>query len=1141
MKLTIAALRAALIILLVSPGLAAQETTGTILGVVTDVADAVVAGATVIITNTDKNAVVRTVRTDSDGAFVAPLLPVGHYAVRIEAEGFKAYVAERVELNVNDRLTLKAQLAPGDITETVQVTADALQVDTQTATPTGLITGTQVRELALKSRNYEELVALMPGVTTDVADTLYVGVSAPSGGTNEVAFSINGSLGSQNNWTVDGADNVDRGGNFTLLNYPSVEAITEFKVLRGLYNAEYGRGSGGQINVITRSGASDFHGSVYEFFRNDVLNANTWLNKSAEPEIPRTPLRYNNFGWAIGGPVFIPGHYNTARNKTFFFYSQEFRRVTESITTQAIVPNAFERGTDPSTGGVPTFATPVCLNPPDCTVVGTRIPVSQINPAAAAYLADVYSHVPLPQDPVDDILTSTGSNVFNYRQEIVRVDHSATEKLSFTFRFMNDSIPTVETGGLFNGNAIPRITETSTDSPGRSYLVRATMTLSPSMFNEVAYAYSYGAVVSRNTGQLSAENSPDVAAAIRLPFATTLGRVPSVGFDVGSGFFGFGDYDDFNRNHNVFDNLTWIVGRHSMKFGGSFHWYEKEENAGGDNAGTFAFNSPDGTFQQEWANFLLGYATEFTQLKTDFNAKIRQHQLELYAQDEFRMRSNLTLSFGVRYSLYRQPYDANGNATSFDPAFYDPARAPALDIDGNLCTEGPCWLGPRPNPNFDPLNGIIVAGQTSPFGNAVARQRNLLFAPRLGVAWDPFGHGKTSIRSGYGIFYESPGVGYVENPLFQNPPFVGGIIINGARFDDPIEGTPAAGSPPAVSGVDAEWHQPYSQQWSFDVQQELPYEVIVDVGYFGNRGTHLIGLVDVNQPTPGAYLSSPLIQRNPSYLAEVAANGGDRRIDGNTSGLLNLIRPYRGYASINIYEPRFKSLYNALQVSAQKRFGTRSQLSVNYTLSKFDTDLQFDPIYSVPPDSSNLAAEYGPSRFDRRHVFTADFVYDLPWFADQRGFVGHALGGWEVSGIVEFTSGAALTAFTTSSFDPAGVGLQGNTRPDQVGDPNEGAPHEWFQWFNTAAFADSAPDAFRAGSAPRATIWGPGQNRWDLALFKNFRLGERLDLQFRAESFNLFNHTSFSAVDTTVGSPQYGMVVGAHDPRIVQLALKLSF
>ncbi|HEY0563961.1 MAG TPA: carboxypeptidase regulatory-like domain-containing protein, partial [Terriglobales bacterium] len=646
-----------------------QETTGTLLGTVTDATGATISNAKVTITNTEKNQVLRTLNTNQSGAFNAPNLAVGTYTVQIEAPGFKTQSYKNIVLNVNDERALKAQLQPGGVSESVQVQADALEVETQNATAQGLISGTQIRELSLKSRNYEELVALMPGVTSDISDTLYVGVSAPSGGTNEVGFSINGSLESQNNWTVDGADNVDRGGNFTLLNYPSVDAISEFKVLRGNYNPEYGRGAGGQINLITRSGTSQFHGSAYEFFRNDALDANTWLNKRTDPIVPKNQLRYNDFGWTLGGPVFIPKVYNTEKNKTFFFYSEELRRVREEQSALSFVPNAAERGF--STNGIPTFADAVCVDYPNCNVISNTIPTSAINPAAAAYLKDVYSKIPLPQDPINHSLVAPGTNTFNYRQEIIRLDHYQNEKWNFMFRYMNDNIPTIETGGLFNGNSIPNITQTNTNSPGRNYIGKVTYLPSPTLINEIAYAYSYGAVTSDNTGVLPFSASPDVASAIALPFPNQLQRIPNISFANGTGFAGFGNYRDFNRNHNVFDNLTKVAGNHTLKFGFSYNAYQKSENAAGNNVGSFSFSqgtsfvpccdtdpnnagnpSAAQNFEQEWANFLTGNADNFSQLGSDFHAEIRQKQFEFYGQDTYRFRPNLTFNYGLRYSLF---------------------------------------------------------------------------------------------------------------------------------------------------------------------------------------------------------------------------------------------------------------------------------------------------------------------------------------------------------------------------------------------------------------------------------------------------------------------------------------------------------
>ncbi len=1143
--------------------LQAQEVTGTILGTVTDASGAVVRDAQVTVTNTDRNAQERVVTSNSSGEYSAPQLPIGHYSVKVEAPGFKSFEENNITLNVNDQRTVKVKLSVGDVNATVSVQANALQVDTQSAAATGLITGTQVRQLALQSRNYEELVALMPGVTSDIGDALYAGVSAPSGNTNETAYSLNGSFGTGNNWTVDGADNVDRGGNFTLLNYPSVDAIDEFKVLRGNYNAEYGRSSGGQVNVITRSGTSKFHGGLYEFFRNDVLDANTWVNKHfSSPAVPRTPLRYNDFGGTIGGPLFIPHVYNAKHDRTFFFFSEEVRRVVESSSAQSQVPNLQERGLDPSTGG-PTFSSPVCLVPLQTDASGatfcpagassTTIPTNQINPAAAAYLKDVYSHVPLPQDPLGDILAANASNIFNYRQEIGRIDHTFNSKWSGWARIMNDSIPTVEGGGLFNGNAIPNIATTSTQSPGKNIAASLNTTFSPTLLNQLEYAWSYGAVLSSNIGPLGSVNSPDVAQAITLPNPDTLGRIPSISFGSSSAsFFGFGSYRDYNKNHNVFDNVTWIRGRHSLRFGATYFHYQKSENSGGNNAGTFTFQVTPASYfgdpsvanqdanaewHQEFAYFLLGQSTNFTQLQQDIRAIIDQNEFEVYGQDTFRLRPNLTLNYGLRYSLFRQPTDAKGHATSFDGRTYAPANAPALDDQGFLCTPqtAPCSGGTAPNPNYNPLNGIIIGGKLSPFGTKVASQPNLNFAPRLGFAWDPQGQGKMSVRGGYGIFIESPGVGFVENNVFANPPFVGTTTIFNAPFDNPGAGQSAPNNnPPPLGATEPNFRQPYMQDWDLDVQDELPHNIIADLGYYGSKGSHLLGVVDINQPLPGAYL---------------AVTGAPGTINSGNENLINGLRPYVGYAGIDSYEPIFKSNYHSLQASLQKRFGSDSLVTLNYTWSKSLTDLPYDPNYTVVQDTRNLAAEYSYSRFDQRHVFNADFVYQLPFFTEQQGFAGRALGGWQLSGIVEVNSGHWLDPVLSDGQDPGGIGLNtgisGNTvRPDQVGNPNEGAQHNANQWFNTNAFAPPSvanPNQTTPGNAKKNSILGPGRQNWDLSLMKNIRVYESSAFQFRLESFNTFNHTNYASIDTNLNNSTYGLVTSAHAPRILQLGLKFNF
>lgn len=1093
-----------------------QDVTGSIIGTVKDVSGAVIPGAMVKVTNLDKNIVIRTLATTSNGDYVATLLPIGSYTVSAEAAGFKRFLQTDITLHVNDKLTIDFTLQVGNVSQEVTVEANPVQVELQTPTAAGLISGTQVRELSLNNRNYEQLVALMPGVSSGASDQLYIGTTNPSGQTNTVSFSINGSRSSANNWTIDGADNVDRGSNLTLLNYPSVDAIAEFKVLRGLYSAEFGRSASGQVNVITKSGGNEFHGNAYEFFRNDVISANPFFNNANG--IKRPPLRYNNFGYTIGGPVYIPGHYNVNKDKTFFFFSQEFRRVITSGTASAIVPTAAEKS------GV--FTSPVCVASSGSTCTQTASTIPNINPVAAAYLKDIFSKIPGPQNPATHQLFTPLRNKFNHRQELIRIDHVFGPKLSIFGRFLNDTIPTEEPGGLFTGSPLPGVATTSTDSPGRSWVFRATSTFSPTWLNEVGYAYSYGAIISHPIGSNGSSNSPDIK--VPLPFPVTLGRIPDLSISGASGIGGFGPFDDFNRNHNIFDNMTKIWNRHTFKFGFTYHHYQKTENAGGGNNGSFTFAStprPAGTtsFQQGWANFLLGNVFTFTQASVDLTPDIRTHQYEFYFQDEFRVRSNVTLSYGVRYSQFRQPIDKNGFLNNFDPAMYNPAKAPQIDPKTGNIIAG----------TGDPLNGIVVADKNSPFGSKVTNENNRNIAPRIGLAWDPWGDGKTSIRTGYGISFDAILFGIVEQNIFTNPPFVQSAVISNTRFENPAAGTAVVSlSPKRLRGTPRPASTPYVQQWSFDVQREVMRGLLVDVGYYGSKGTHLLGIVDINTAFPGAVYAAGLV---PIGTPVTSA----------TTPRVNAVRPYLGYNAINAVETWFNSNYHSLQVGVQKRFTGNSVLNFSYTWSKNMTDNQTDRSTAPQNFYNRHDGEYGLGQLDRRHVFTANYVYEFPWMKNQEGVLGHLVGGWEISGITTYNSGTPLTIGTLAGTDPAGLGILGpsaaSPRPDMVGNPNANEPHTITQWFNTAAFADVPVGAIRPGNAGRGTIRGPGFGRWDFSVFKNIKVYENFGIQFRTEMFNVFNHTNFNGVNTTLGSSAFGRVTSTRDPRIIQFGLKFNF
>jgi hypothetical protein len=1096
----------------------AQDVTGSIAGTVTDPSGAGVPNAKVTITNLDRNAVIRTATTDGSGNYSAPLLPLGAYAVAVEASGFKTAATRNIRLNVNDKLTVNMTLEVGQMTETVTVEAAPVEVDTQTATAANLITGVQIRELSLNNRNYEQLVALMPGVSNGASDQLYIGATNPLG-TNTVSFAINGQRNSANYWTIDGADNVDRGSNLTLLNYPSIDSLAEFKVLRGLYTAEFGRAGGGQINVVTKSGTNQFHGNAYEFVRNNAFAANNWWNNSqrlnlgsdGKANVP--PLRYNDFGYTFGGPIYIPGKFNKDKNKTFFFFSQEFRRVITYATTTVTT------ATDNEKKGI--FATPVCIANTGSTCNQTTTQITNINPVTAAYIQDIFSKVP-GSNPADHLLSFNARNVYNARQELIRIDHMFNEKFSVWGRMLNDSIPTVEPGGLFQGSTfLPGVGITTTNAPGRTWVFHANWNLRPSLIMEGGYNKSYGAITSDPSGLSASANSPDIK--VNLPYPVTLGRVPTVGF----GTTGYGPYRDYNRNHSAYDNITWIKGRHTFKFGASVNRYQKSENNAGNNVGTFAFAStanPAGTptIAQQWANFLLGNVSNFTQNSLDVTPDVRAWQWEAYAQDDFRLKPNLTLSLGVRYSFFGQPWDENKMLTNFDPSLWSAAKAPQIDATGNMV----------PNTG-DPLNGISINNQTSPYGNKIANNSKKDFAPRLGLAWDPFGKGRTSIRTGYGVYYDAMLFGVYEQNIFNNVPYVQSLSILNTRLENPTAGTPSVSlSPKVIRGTPVPYSTPYVQQWSFGIQQQLGASGLLDVSYVGTKGTHLLGIVDINEVPVGAGLAAGL------------HTGAGTAFTSADTPKLNALRPYRGFNAINTLETAFDSNYHSLQVAFDRRFGSAGTFGFSYTWSHNLTDNQSDRS-NAPQNSYNWHnGEYGPASLDRRHVVTFNYTYELPFFKNASAAPRLLLAGWQISGSTQIGSGTPLTA-TTSATDPAGLGILGSSsagpRPDMICDPNQGAPHTILAWFNTACFADVPAGQVRPGNAGRGTILGPGYQNWNLSLFKNLHFSDRWRMQIRGESFNFINHPNPLAPTVAITSTLYGKITGFHDPRIIQLGVKLSF
>jgi hypothetical protein len=1121
--------RATLATLLAVPVLAysgaamGQELQATINGSVLDKSGAAVAGVTVVFHRNDTNTDERTVLSDAHGSYVATNLPPATYTVSFRGTGFKEYTAQNVTVYVSQKLTLNAALQPGEVTESVVVEADPVTIQTESAAQSATVTGEQVRELELNNRNFQQLVTLQPGVVNNLGDSPGYGLNS----TTDV--SVNGVRGTANNWTVDGADINDSGSNGTLLNIPSVDAIQEFTLQRSQYDASFGRSAGGQVLVATKSGTHAFHGDVYEFVRNDILNANSYFNKQVP--IPRGVERYNNFGFTLGGPVYIPKLFNTHKDKLFFFWSEEWRKV--SSPTPVNIPAA----TTAMLGGLVTDQ--VTGAPAGCTTPAAG-GATQINPNCFSANAKLYISNVLSKFPANNGSTyvASYSALNNFRQDIVRIDYPITSKLRFFARYMKDTLPSNQPTGLWGGANFPGVVNVGLQVPGTNAVGNITYVISSKMVNEFEFAYSEGNILATLNGPA---NDPALTGQFTgtLAYKDAYGRLPSVsipGVTVVSE--GSAPYHEQNLDRNIFDNFSWTLGKHTLRFGATAQWMMKSENAS-NGAASFTFAS--------YSDFLLGNVAAYAQANRDIIPDLRYTNLEAYVQDDWKATSRLSVNVGVRYSYFPSPTDPANTLSNFVPSLYLSTSAPTLDpSSGNFVSTG--TLKPSTY-----ANGLIFPGgssctqaqaisaqvQCSPFGSQVNPGANANSAPRIGFSFDVFGNQKTVVRSGYGIFYDRTLNGMWEQNAFTNPPLVQSTNVQNGKFDQPLGGTLTTSTGPnaleMTGDTTAKLDVPSYQTFNLSVQDQLTPSTVLEVAYVGSAGRHLLGEIDRNQPTLAAREANP------------TAN-------------VNLVRPYVGYAYIKDRLTNFSSNYNALQVSLNHRTRSGLTLGASYTYSKTLADSVSDRD-TASNNSYDLHSSYGPTTYNQPHIFVANYVYTLPFYRSQQGFAGHILGGWEVSGITTFVSGMsntitqaldpfactaneAGTACATGSapntyFGGLGMGtLNGSVqvRVDQVAKTHY--PKTITQWFNQSSFV-AASGHF--GSSSVGSVYGPGQENWDIGAMKNVKFLDRYSLQIRGEFFNAFNHTNPSAIDTSINDTNFGQVTATHTPRTIQIGMKLYY
>lgn len=1074
----------------------AQVSSAELSGTVMDTQGAVVPDAQVTATNTGTN-IERTTTSGKNGEYLLTPLAAGSYSIKVDARGFSTLVQSGIVLQVNQQAKVNLTLQVGQATETIQVTSTPPLLESQSSTLGTVVNDKLVNQLPLNGRNFVQLATLSPGVNGlgYSASGTIMGGSRPDDKRPASNIFSNGNREGSNNFLYDGADNNER-LTLSIVLRPAVEAVQEFKIQTNLYSADVGRNSGAVVDVITKSGTNNFHGSLFEFIRNSAVDARTYFNRKPNPN---PAFRLNQFGGSLGGPVIFPKLYN-GRNRTFFFVDYEgYRNSTQAFILGNVPTMRMRQGDFGETGqiynpfstrNVGTAANPVYVRDP---FPGNRIPQSLWDPIAAKMI----NAYPVPTGPGRiNNYSATRIQTQSWNQGDVRLDEQITQKDSLFARYSiqntSSTAPSTYPTTTIPGLAAPvNLSDEgsfagTSSQPTQHFVASYVRTVSSSLVNDfrvgfnryrvdyVPVDFAAGAGLGNQLGLANSNVTP---------------REQNLPIFSPSTYLGTGQTRSLPiyRRENTFqelDNVTWTHGQHTLKMGIDFR--RRQLTIYQTNMGNGRFNfSPAFTDSRNTlagvnnqggdsvASFLLGTATSAGH---DYNFAfpgIRLNELGTYVADDWRATRKLTLNYGIRWDYYSPPSEAHNRWSNFNPTTL------RMDIAG--------------------FNGIGI--------NADVQRYWANLGPRFGFAYQAFQH--TVLRGGFGVFYNTSGSEAGNMRLARNLPFgsqyttspgdvfPGPIVRNG--FNPLPTVNPSAPPVGVVFSVDPKFRPSYAEQFNLVLEQELPWETLVKIAYVGNLGRHLYNTYNLNQPIPG-----------PTAL--------------NTRRPLYLIDPTTAVTDVNYFTSNGISSYSALQITVDKRFNKGLSVLLGYAYSHAldNVPLEFGggALGPSPQDPRNLAAEYSNSAIDMRHRLTLSYLWSLPFgkgraFLNHGGIVNQLVGGWQTNGILTVQSGLWFSPVLQTSTTNGT-----SSRPNRTGTVTY--PKTLNQWFNPSAF--STPALYTYGNAGRDSLVGPGRTNWDASVFKEFPIHDQMLVQLRFEAYNTLNHPQFGYPNATIGNVQAGQI-----------------